>query len=158
MDKLKFLNKVAFLLVAFMGSAPGIMTLVVNTDAPFQRPEGAYWKALVLGVPSIVMAVIVASAVCRSLNKRWIKEKHSNERKAIFLFLIVILAGLASVLAGWESNWIMAKLTTWSGVGDLQWIDFIKGIPIMLIYTFMPVTVAAFILGLFSYVYLRFSK
>jgi hypothetical protein len=158
MKKHRVLSTVMTLIVCIIGSVPGLWTVLFNIEGPFQRPDGPYWKALVIGFPSIFIAILVGYLICKFLYRKWFKESKSIIYQSFIVFSVTIIAGLVAVLVGWEVNWIVAKAFGWGGQAQVPWISFLIGIQIMFFYCIIPVGAASLLFGLFSFIYLKFSK
>lgn len=155
MIKQKSLTTAMIILVSFMGSVPGLLTLFVNVNGPFQRPDGPYWMALVIGIPSILAAILLAYYLSKYFLRLWLNENKAEIRQSLVYFLCTILVGLIAVLVAWEVNWIIGKISGWGGSAEVDWLSYLKGIPIMFFFSIIPITVISLFFGLFSYFYLR---
>ena len=158
MKKHRVITIVTIILVCIIGSVPGLWTILLDVEGPFQRPDGPYWKALVIGVPSILSAIFIGYLISKYLLSKWYKENKSIVVQSIIIFSITIIAGLIAVMVGWEINWIVEKAFGWGGSARLEWLDFLTGIPLMFIYCIIPVGITSLIYGLFSMIYLIFSR
>jgi hypothetical protein len=158
MTKHHLIYRVHYSLIALLGSIPGIFTLFVNVEGPFQRPQDSYLKALIIGIPSILFAVSIS---IRLLQKLWKFVRNKQSQHLYFSLQITWMTLIGSYLSafiGWESNWLIAKVFNWGGVSELQWFDLVKGIPIVLAYCFIPCVLAAILCGLFSFLYLQLGN
>jgi hypothetical protein len=158
MKKHRVLNRTMTVIVCIMGSVPGLLTLLINTEGPFQRPDGPYWKALIIAVPSILIAILVGYFICMFLWRKWFKEEKSIIYQSFIIFSITIIAGLIAAIVGVEVNWMVAKVSGWGGQAQLEWVKFLIGIPIIFFYCIIPVGATGLLYGLFSFFYLKFSK
>ena len=93
MKKHRVLNRVMTVIVCIMGSVPGLLTLLINTEGPFQRPDGPYWKALIIAIPSILIAILVGYFICVFLWRKWFKEHKSILYQSFIIFLRLKEAG-----------------------------------------------------------------
>jgi len=158
MKKHKVLITVTIIIVSIIGSIPGLWTILINAEGPFQRPDGPYWKALVIGIPSILAAILIGYLLSKYLLSKWYREKKSILYQSIIILLVTIIAGIIAVMVGWEVNWIVEKAFGWGGSVRLAWLNFLTGIPLMFFYCIIPVGIAGLLYGLFSFFYLNFSK
>ena len=157
MKKHRVLIPVTIIIVNIIGSIPGLWTILIN-EGPFRRPSGPYWQALVIGVPSILTAILIGYLISKYLLSKWYKENKSKLYQSIIIFCITIIAGTLAIMVGWEVNWIVGKAFGWGSSARLAWEVFLKGIPMMFIYCIVPVGIVSLLYGLFSIVYLKFSK
>lgn len=158
MKKHKVLNAATIIIVCIIASIPGLWTLFVNMEGPFQRPDGPYWNAIVIGVPSIIAAIIAGYPLCKFLLRKWYNESKSIVYQSFIVFSITVITGVIAVLVGCEVNWIVQKAFGWGAIAQVQWINFLIGIPIIFFYSIGPVGIAGLLFGLFSFIYLKLSK
>lgn len=158
MKKHSTLKTAAIILVCIIGSVPGLWTMLINSEGPFQRPEGTYWKALVIGIPSVLAAILAGYLLSKYLLKKYYSENRPVLRLAVIISLVTIISGLVAVFVGWEIDWLIAKVFGWGGVAEVPWKNLLIGIPIVLAYSIIPVSLAGLIYGVFSFAYLKLSK
>lgn len=158
MKKHIVLGKALIIIVCIIGIVPGLWTMLINVEGPFQRPDGPYWKALVIGIPSVLAAIIAGYPLSKFLLEKWYNESKSIVFQSFIAFSITIIAGLVAVMIGCEVNWIVQKAFGWGAIAQVQWIKFLIGIPIIFFYSIVPVGIAGLLFGLFSFIYLKLSK
>lgn len=158
MKKANTLKTVAIIIVCIIGSIPGLWTMLINNEGPFQRPEGAYWKALVIGIPSVLAAILAGYFLSKYLLKKFYSENRPVLRLVVIISLVTIISGLVAVLVGWEVDWLIAKVFGWGGVAEVPWKNLFIGIPIILAYSILPVTITGLIYGVFSFAYLNLDR
>lgn len=143
-----------------MGSIPALVTIFNNNEGhPFQRPDGLYWKALIIAIISIFFVVVVSYYLSRELFRRWYKETKSNKKKSIIVGSIVLITGVISVIVGVEFDWLTIKIFGWGGENFLNWSMFLFKVPLMTFaFCIVPVLIISIISAIYSFFYLKSSK
>lgn len=160
MNKSKNLKVIVLIIVILMGSIPALVTIFNNNEGhPFQRPDGLYWKALIIAIISIFFVVVVSYYLSRELFRRWYKETKSNKKKSIIVGSIVLITGVISVIVGVEFDWLTIKIFGWGGENFLNWSMFLFKVPLMTFaFCIVPVLIISIISAIYSFFYLKSSK
>lgn len=163
MKKHKVLITVTILMVIVIGSVPGFITLLIDTPGPFQRPDGPYWKALVTGIPSILAGILIGYFISKVLLRIWFKIAKSIIFKSIIILFITYIAGLITLGVACEVDWIVPAFLGWENtptfLTDLSsWENLIDHFLLAFLYFSIPAVIAGVLNGLFSFIYLKFSK
>jgi len=162
MKKHKVIITVTIVIVIIIGSIPGLMT-IINADGPFQRPDGPYWKALVIGVPSILAGVLIGYLISKYLLRIWFKTDKTLVYKSIIILFITYIAGIITLIVACEVDWIIPEIFGWENTPSLlndlsSWKNLLDHFLLAFIYFSIPIGIAGVLNVLFSFIYLKFIK
>lgn len=158
MKKHKVLITVTILIVIIIGSVPGLTTLLIDSPSPFQRPDGPYWKALVTSIPSIIAGILIGYLASKYLLRIWFKTEKTLVYKSIIILFITFISGVITLFVAWEVNWIVPRFFGWGNMEFNPWGNLLDHILLALIYCSIPVGIVGILNGLFSIIYLKFTK
>ena len=155
MKKHSLLTKVTRIIVICMGLVPGLATIFLSVENPFQLRVGPVWQSLMVGIPSMVMGIVFGVYLTNYFYKKWFHIEKPVMKKVVLIFSITLVAGILNALMAWELNWIIAKITGWGYLTELPWFNLLIGLPIMMFYCLVPGLIVSLLNGVFSFFYLR---
>jgi len=162
MKKHRLLIKVTIIIVIIIGCVAGLIALNENLSSTFQRPDNQYWKALVIGIPSILAGILIGYFLSKYFLRIWFKTEKSLIYKSLTILFITYIAGIITLMVALELTWIAPKLLGFIGWeytgGHNPWSNLLDHYLLMFIYGSMPVGITSVLNGLFSFIYLKFAK
>lgn len=118
--------------------------------------HGPLWRILTTGLLSSLTGILIAILLVRKLAGMLFLKNFSILHYTLLSFVIVVMASIASFIAGWEVAYLTGKIT--GSISGLEWIAVLFYVPLMSGIYSIPVglgTGAVFAIFVFFYLKAR---
>jgi hypothetical protein len=153
----KTIRLTGMLLCALVGSTYGLVYTLggyLFDWGPGGSLEGPFWKILLTGALSIVIAAYAGELVVRKLAKRIFEKDALALSTAVRAFVVALIGSMITYILGWEVGYIAGKIT--GAITDLEWHAILLYVPFMALIWGIPVCgIASLLYGVFVFFYLR---
>ena len=153
----RIITRTGMWVAAVVGSTYGLLLTIVGyllDWGPGSGMEGPFWKVLLVGVPSLLIAAYVGVIIVRWLSGKLLTMHSQAFVYTVRSFVVVLLASIAAFVVGWEVGFLMGKLT---GTFDVMgWGEMVLKVAGMAFIWSIPVCLIAGILySIFVFTYLK---
>ncbi|NNL60758.1 MAG: hypothetical protein HKO72_05405 [Flavobacteriaceae bacterium] len=151
-------NKISFLIILLLSSIPSLIGPIANIGQ-WGGPNSPYLSQILTGIPTMIVGTWTGYKFIflKGTNKR-VESYNSAISKSLIIFLFTLLACLVSWSVCQEILLVLQKAFGMAEARGHGWFDGLIGLPIILIFSFIPCLIAAIVNGLVSLLIFKMKK
>lgn len=153
--KLKHITRAGMWMAAIVGSINGLLLTIAGylfDWGPGGSMQGPFWRILVVGLLSVLIAGYIGEVIVRKLGKTMVGKQFSRSDLTIRSFAFTFFGSITAFIAGWDVVFIMGKIT--GAIEGLEWIHVLVYAPLMSLFYGFPISlIASFLFGIFVFLY-----
>ncbi|MDU8885867.1 hypothetical protein RXV94_06815 [Yeosuana sp. MJ-SS3] len=151
-------KKISFLIILILSSIPSLVGPIANIGQ-WSGSNSPYLSQILTGFPTLLFGTWIGYKFIFliGINKN-VRSKSSSVMKSLTIFLFTFLACLASWSICQEILLVLQKAFGMIEAINCGWFDGIIGLPLLMIYSFVPCLIAAFLNGVISFIVFKRPK